>query len=59
VNTIGLIDFSEFLKLMATKTVEQSEDDIYQAFRVFDKDGNVSVLFIEFTFHTRLYCREE
>ena len=37
----GSIDFSEFLAMMAQKTKEaNSEDEMKEAFRVFDKDGN-------------------
>ena len=37
----GTIDFPEFLKMMANKTKdENSEEEIREAFRVFDKDGN-------------------
>ena len=37
----GTLDFSEFLTMMARKTKEtHSDEEIRQAFRVFDKDGN-------------------
>ena len=37
----GTIDFPEFLTMMARKMKEtDSEDEIKEAFRVFDKDGN-------------------
>ena len=37
----GTIDFPEFLTMMARKMKEtDSEDEIREAFRVFDKDGN-------------------
>ena len=37
----GLIDFPEFLTMMARKIREtDSEEEIREAFRVFDKDGN-------------------
>ena len=37
----GTLDFSEFLAMMARKTKEtHSDEEIRQAFRVFDKDGN-------------------
>eukprot|EP01084_Bolivina_argentea_P195046 334703_1 len=37
----GTIDFPEFLTMMATKMKDtDSEDEIKEAFRVFDKDGN-------------------
>ena len=37
----GTIDFPEFLTMMANKMKEtDSEEEIKEAFRVFDKDGN-------------------
>ena len=37
----GTIDFPEFLKMMANKYKEESrEEEIREAFRVFDRDGN-------------------
>jgi calmodulin len=37
----GTIDFSEFLTMMSRKTKDtDSEDDILESFKVFDKDGN-------------------
>ncbi|CAF4628154.1 unnamed protein product, partial [Rotaria magnacalcarata] len=37
----GTIDFPEFLTLMARKMKDtDSEEEILEAFRVFDKDGN-------------------
>ncbi|CAF0920360.1 unnamed protein product [Rotaria sordida] len=37
----GLIDFNEFLQMMAKRANEHSEEDeLRQAFRVFDKNGN-------------------
>ena len=37
----GSIDFPEFLTLMSRKMHDQeTEDEIKEAFRVFDKDGN-------------------
>ena len=37
----GTIDFSEFLTMMARKMKEtDSEDELREAFKVFDKDGN-------------------
>ncbi|CAM4808852.1 unnamed protein product, partial [Rotaria magnacalcarata] len=37
----GLIDFNEFLQMMAKRADEHSEEDeLRQAFRVFDKNGN-------------------
>ncbi|CAF4809578.1 unnamed protein product, partial [Rotaria magnacalcarata] len=37
----GTIDFPEFLTLMARKMKDtDSEEEIREAFRVFDKDGN-------------------
>ena len=41
----GTIDFSEFLAMMAKKLKDtDSEDEIREAFRVFDKDGMVLYL---------------
>jgi calmodulin len=46
INTIdadgsGTVDFPEFLKMMANKVKDESSDEeIREAFRVFDKDGN-------------------
>lgn len=40
-NKDGTIDFKEFLGLMATQTKERdSEEELREAFKVFDKDGN-------------------
>lgn len=37
----GTLDFPEFLSMMARKVKEESrEEEIREAFRVFDKDGN-------------------
>ncbi|CAF3520905.1 unnamed protein product [Rotaria sp. Silwood1] len=37
----GLIDFNEFLQMMAKRANEHSEEDeLREAFRVFDKNGN-------------------
>jgi calmodulin len=37
----GLIDFNEFLQMMAKQADEFSEEDeLREAFRVFDKNGN-------------------
>ncbi|KAF9186809.1 hypothetical protein BGZ51_001606 [Haplosporangium sp. Z 767] len=37
----GTIDFPEFLTMMARKMVDtESEEEIKEAFKVFDKDGN-------------------
>ncbi len=37
----GTIDFPEFLTLMARKMKDtDSEEEILEAFRVFDKEGN-------------------
>ena len=37
----GIIDFKEFLNMMAKKMKEtDSEEELREAFRVFDKDGN-------------------
>ena len=38
----GEIDFEEFLQLMHKKIKEEQDDlDVVEAFRVFDKDGNL------------------
>lgn len=40
-NKDGTIDFKEFLGLMASQTKERdSEEELREAFKVFDKDGN-------------------
>jgi len=41
INGNGTIDFDEFL-LLITKKVdeEEKEDELYEAFKIFDKDGN-------------------
>ncbi|XP_035661432.1 calmodulin-like isoform X2 [Branchiostoma floridae] len=37
----GTIDFADFLKLMASKMLQTDvQEEILQAFRVFDKDGD-------------------
>jgi len=37
----GTIDFEEFINMMARKMREtDSEEELREAFRVFDKDGN-------------------
>lgn len=38
----GVIEFEEFLQLMS-ETSEVSEEDVRDAFRLFDKDGNGSI----------------
>merc|ERR1719425_93115 len=41
-NSNGTIDYQEFLQMMLdiSKVNNEEEDDIQQAFRVFDKDGD-------------------
>jgi len=40
----GTVDFLEFLQLMARKFVEHDlQEDVRQAFRMFDKDGSGTV----------------
>ncbi len=40
-NESGTIDLPEFLNMMAVKMAEANvEEEITEAFRVFDKDGN-------------------
>ena len=37
----GLIDFEEFLEMMSRKAAEgDEEEEIKEAFKVFDQDGN-------------------
>ncbi|KAL9653152.1 hypothetical protein ABK040_006368 [Willaertia magna] len=41
VNGNGTIDFTEFLQMMAKKMKDvDNDEDIIEAFKVFDKDGN-------------------
>jgi len=41
----GTIDFEEFISMMAKKMRESdSEEELREAFRVFDKDGNGFVM---------------
>jgi len=43
-NGDGTVDFPSFLTIMARKMKDQdTEDDIIEAFRVFDKDGNGTI----------------
>jgi calmodulin len=45
----GTIDFEEFLNMMAKKMKEtDSEEELREAFRVFDKDGN-GYLYLNYT----------
>ena len=40
----GTIDFPEFLNLMARKMKDtDSEEELHEAFKVFDKDGNGTI----------------
>jgi calmodulin len=40
----GVIDFNEFLNLMAKKMKDvDTEEEIKEAFKVFDKDGKGSI----------------
>lgn len=44
----GIIDFREFLNMMAKKMKDtDSEEELREAFRVFDKDGNGHISAIE------------
>lgn len=36
----GQIDFEEFLQMLMRKINQHHDEEIRQAFRVFDKDGN-------------------
>ena len=43
----GTIDFTEFFGMMARKMKNsESEEEIKEAFRVFDKDGKIDFLFL-------------
>ena len=43
-NGDGTVDFPSFLTIMARKMKDQdTEEDIIEAFRVFDKDGNGTI----------------
>ena len=63
----GTIDFPEFLTMMARKMKDtDSEEEIREAFRVFDKDGNgfISAAELRFVFIRKtktskdfLFCR--
>ena len=48
----GTIDFPEFLTMMARKMKDtDSEEEIREAFRVFDKDGNGYIRCVRFSVH--------
>ena len=50
----GTIDFPEFLTMMARKMKEtDSEEEIREAFRVFDKDGNGFIRFVLITLYIK------
>lgn len=54
----GTIDFPEFLTMMARKMKDtDSEEEIREAFRVFDKDGNgfISAAELRCVFFLHLY----
>jgi len=47
----GMLDFPEFLLMMAMKNREsEAEEDIREAFKVFDKDGNGFITAMELRF---------
>ena len=49
------ISFEKFLVIMAKAPEEEKEEDLNEAFRVFDKDGNGKLLIeASFTFSTKL-----
>lgn len=51
----GTIDFPEFLTMMARKMKDtESEEEIREAFKVFDKDGNGYISAAELR-HVRLF----
>lgn len=44
VDQTGSVDFSEFLQMMALKLKDTDEEQaLYEAFRVFDKDGSGTI----------------
>ncbi len=52
----GTIDFPEFLTMMARKMKDtDSEEEIREAFRVFDKDGNGFISAAELRFVLKSY----
>jgi len=47
----GMLDFPEFLLMMAAKNrASEAEEDIREAFKVFDKDGNGYITAMELRF---------
>ncbi|WAR18959.1 CALM-like protein [Mya arenaria] len=53
----GTIDFPEFLTMMARKMKDtDSEEEIKEAFRVFDKDGNGFIRWVSGLAHFCKYC---
>jgi hypothetical protein len=53
----GLIDFEEFLQMMAKRANEHNEEDeLKEAFRVFDKNGNGYIRVAELRFDTNVLC---
>ena len=53
----GTIDFPEFLTMMARKMKDtDSEEEIREAFRVFDKDGNGYISAAELRYEFELYA---
>lgn len=52
----GTIDFPEFLTMMARKMKDtDSEEEIREAFRVFDKDGNGFISAAELRYDGQVY----
>lgn len=48
INGDGTIDFPEFLTLMAKHVQgDEAEDEVRQAFKVFDRDGNGTISLLE------------
>jgi Ca2+-binding EF-hand superfamily protein len=54
----GTIDFPEFLTMMARKMKDtDSEEEIREAFRVFDKDGNGFISAAELRYDSNLFSK--
>ena len=52
----GSIDFNEFLTMMAKKMQEEdTEEELREAFKVFDKDGNGCVCIVCIRYVTGVY----
>ncbi|CAF1132675.1 unnamed protein product [Rotaria magnacalcarata] len=56
----GLIDFDEFLQMMAKRAKEHNEEDeLREAFRVFDKNGNGFIKVAELSRHVMTNLGEQ